>query len=388
MVRIFDKLYSRTSTGAIQVWWMEQDGGRYRSVSGQIDGKKVEAEWTEADCKNVGRSNSTTSEKQAEAEIQAKYKKQLKTGYHKKVEDIDKEQYFQVMLAKDYSDYKDKIDWKKGVGVQIKYNGGRIVATKDGLFTRKGERYLSIPHIEEALQPFFKKFPDAVLDGEGFNYSLRERLNEIMRLLRKTVHITPEDLQKSKELIRYYVYDGFGFGAAREDGYLKRKYCINTAFQSKEFAWRYKNIIEPVPTWYVYSEKELEILYQKFLKERHEGAILRILGVPYENKRSKYLLKYKPVNDYEFKIINIEEGNGNWSGVAKVVTCQRIDGGKFKDGTDTFNATFKGSYEEAKKCLQEKDKYIGKVATIYYNGLTGYEKPNYAQFDINNWRKS
>ena len=48
------------------------------------------------------------------------------------VKNIDEDKFFQVMLAKVFKDYKDKIDWSIGVGVQIKYNGGRIVATKDG----------------------------------------------------------------------------------------------------------------------------------------------------------------------------------------------------------------------------------------------------------------
>lgn len=44
----------------------------------------------------------------------------------------------------------------------------RCVATKNGLFTRKGEKYISVPHIEEALKPFFDKHPESVLDGELF----------------------------------------------------------------------------------------------------------------------------------------------------------------------------------------------------------------------------
>lgn len=394
---IWPTLYARTNTGAIQTWWITQDKENYYSTSGQIDGVKTASSPTTAQGKNIGKKNETTPEEQATLEIQAKYDKQLKSGgYWENIKDIDQDKFFQVMLAKNFSDYEDKINWGKGVAVQIKYNGGRILARKSGTFTRKGEKYEVLPHIEKALEPFFNKYPDAILDGEGFNYELREKLNEIMTILRKTVHVTSEDIQKSKELIKFYIYDGFGFPAQKDGalippsfGYLERKLAINNTFftSSKD---RYNDVIGYVPTFIVYSKQDLNKLYFKFLEDKQEGAIIRILDQPYENKRSKFLLKYKPVDDAEYKIIEVHEGEGNWSGRLAKVTCQRIDGKSFLDQTDTFNATFKGTEDEAFS-IWKKDKgqsLIGKVVTIYFNGLTGYFKPNYARFDYNNYIKS
>jgi len=395
--KVWPTLYARTSTGAVQVWWIEQEGEKYHSVSGQQNGAKIVAADTVAKGKSIGCSNQTTAEEQATADLQSKYDKQLKSnGYWTDINKIDEDKFFQVMLAKSYGDYKEKLDWTKGIGVQIKYNGGRIVASKDGLFSRKGERYISIPHIEDALKPFFLKFPDAILDGEGFNYGFREKLNEIMKLLRKTVHITPQDLQRSKELIRFYIYDGYGFPATKDgpnvlqtDGYLERKAAIDNAFFAPCFIERYKDVIHKVPTWVVYSEKELDDLYEKFLDDKQEGAILRILGEPYENKRSKFLLKYKPVDDDEFKPISIQEGVGKNAGRVSTITLQRLDGKKYGDGTDTFDATFKnidddeavrlwvtGEYKE----ILKQDK-----VTIIFNKWTGYGKPNYARLDWENY---
>lgn len=391
----YPTIFARSNTGKVLIWKVQRDGEKYRTISGSQDGAKITSDWTTADAKNVGRANETSAEAQAEAEIESKYTKQLKSGgYNESIDDIDTDKFYQVMLAKDFAKYKDKLDWSKGVGIQIKYNGGRVLAKKDGLWTRKGERYISIPHIEEGLAPFFDKFPNAVLDGEGFNYALRERLCDIMSLLRKTVRVSPEDLEQSKELIRFYIYDGFGF-PSKKDGsiissahcYLDRKAAIDNAFFAPCFADKYKDIIHHVPTWVVKSESELEKLYQSFLKDKQEGAILRVLGVPYENKRSKYLLKYKPVDDYEFRIIAVNEGVGKFANRVATFTCKRTDGKKFDDGTDTFEATFKGTAADAVKCWKERAKFINKVVTIYYNGLTGYGKPNYARFDYLNYDK-
>lgn len=391
----YNTLYSRTSTGATQIWYMERGKECYRSTSGQLQGILTVSEWSTAKPKNAGKSNAMNAEEQAEAEIQAKYEKQLKSGgYWLDINDIDKDRFFQPMLAKNFVDYRDKINWHLGVGIQIKYNGGRIIARKNGLFSRKGERYVSISHIEQALVPFFNKFPDAVLDGEGFNFDLRERLNEIMKLLRKTVHITAADLTRSKELIRFYVYDGYGFPTHQDgyitsasDGYLPRKLAIDNAFFAPCFADRYKDVIGYVPTWVVYSEEKLNERYQKFLEEKHEGAILRILDAPYENKRSKFLLKYKPVDDDEFRIVSIQDGDGKFANRIATVTCQRLDGKKFADGTETFDATFKGTEADAVMAWPKRSVLIDKVVTIYYNGLTGYGKPNYPRFDWENFNK-
>jgi len=124
---------------------MEQSGNKYRTVSGLSDGEKVTSEWSHAEAKNVGRSNETTSIEQATAEIEAKYKKQLKTGYHTNVKDVDVSSYVEPMLAQPLHKLSKQPDFSKEKwGMQCKFNGNRCIATKDGLFTRKGEKYMSV----------------------------------------------------------------------------------------------------------------------------------------------------------------------------------------------------------------------------------------------------
>jgi ATP-dependent DNA ligase len=101
------------------------------------------------------------------------------------------------------------------------------------------------------------------------------------------------------------------------------------------------------------------------------------MNMKYVHKRDKNLLKYKPMQDAEFKILDIKEGQGNWSGKAKIITVE-MDNGK------VFDAVFKGSMEEAAKCLRDKNDWIGKTVTIYFFGYTGLNCPQYAQFDYNN----
>ena len=131
-------------------WFVEQNNNSYRVTSGQEDGKKTTTDWTVCYGKNIGRSNQTSGVEQASLEIDALYTKKLKQKYKKSIDDIDTKSFFQPTLAKKYSDYASKINFFDGSWLaQNKFNGVRAVATKDGIFSRTGERWLTVPHIHE-----------------------------------------------------------------------------------------------------------------------------------------------------------------------------------------------------------------------------------------------
>jgi ATP-dependent DNA ligase len=374
MNKQYNTLYSRDSLGNIRIWKMEQNGSKYRTIAGLQNGEQVISEWTVAEGKNHGKKNETSSVGQATKEIEAKYKKQKKTGYFDDINNVDDMSYIEPMLAKLYKDYSDKIDLSKGEYIlQCKFNGMRCIATKNGLFTRKGEKYLSCPHVEESLIPFFEKYPDAVLDGELFNNDLRQQLNEISKLVRRTVNISQDDLERSEKLVRYYVYDGYDFGINKDCCYRERKKWIDTNVVN---SYRY---IMPVKDFVINAESDLDKHYSSFIDDGHEGVMLRYSDMGYEHKRSKNLLKVKPEDSEEAIIIDIKEGTGNWRGTGKTITLDW--NGKI------FDASSKGSYEEAKDFLEDKKNWIGKTVEFLYNGLTGKGTPNFARVDINNCLK-
>ena len=362
-------LFRRGKKGQVITWQVEIDGPKYRMITGAKDKKLVTSTWTICEEKNVGRANETTAEQQAISEATSKWAaKKDKEHYFEDESDIDISNFVKCMLAQKYEDRKDKIDFSRGLIVQIKFNGFRCTATRNGLFTRKGEKYVSIPHIEKSLKKFFVDHPDAVLDGELFNYDLRQKLNEISKLCRKSVNITDEDLEKSEKFVRYCVYDGWGFfGLKPSDPYSTRKEWINKNLKG------YCNYYSPVKDWWIYSIKELEDLYVSFLDDDQEGAIIRIPDSPYQGNRSKYLLKYKPQDDDEAFIVDIMEGNGNWSGAAKTATLSW--------NNKTFDATFKGKYEDLVKILKNKKDWINKEVTFKYFGFTGLGTPQSARID-------
>jgi len=80
-------------------------------------------------------------------------------------------------------------------------------------------------------------------------------------------------------------------------------------------------------------------------------------------KRSKHLLKRKEFQDREFKILDIVEGVGNKSGMAGNMVFKNHKGIE-------FHSNIKGNREYLKELLKNKNKLIGKSATVKYFNLT------------------
>ena len=358
-------IYKRTNTGAIQIWMQEVDGSRYRTISGQIDGAKTTSEWTVAKAKNVGRSNETTPEQQALFEVRANYEEKLKRGYFKTLAEVDNERsFFSPMLA--YG-YKDKFKFKTGeiYYSQPKLDGFRAIVTPERLQSRTGkDDFISCPHILEALEPFFEKYPDIMLDGELYNHELKEDFNSISSIVR-TKYVSSEDLEKSRQLIQYHVYDYIDANNPKEsfyDRWNKHGYNLGDLLQDN-------SSVKIVPTHAVYTIDNIDEMYSHYLEDGYEGQIIR-LNAAYQNKRSNNLLKRKEFIDTEYKILDIVEGDGNRSGIAGRIIIELPDGRDSK-------ASVKGTWEFARKLLEEKDKYIGGQCTVRYVHLTPDGKPRF-----------
>lgn len=386
-------LYARAKTGAVLTWDIEIEGNKFRTITGQETGAKTTSAWTICKGKNCGQANETTDEQQANAEADSKWKKKLKSGgYFEDVKDIDKPlSFIEPMLAHPLISKKTDKKTKKTIIVDRtpyvvlpvmldrKYNGMRQVASAVGPYSRKGEEIKTAPHIYDALTPLFEKIPTLVLDGELYNHEYRHKLNELIHIVRTTADhkITPELLAESERVVRYYVYDGYGFTTATG-----KQITEDTPNRERRDALKelLKGIpyIVVVPYFMSKTMEEAKELYGEFIEDGYEGAILRNANAPYQHFRTNDLIKLKPYEDMEVIILDvIDPGSGNWGGTGKTASV-RMDNGK------VFTATFKGGRETLTKILQEKDKWIGQKVTITYNGWTGKGCPNYAQIDPNN----
>jgi ATP-dependent DNA ligase len=83
----------------------------------------------------------------------------------------------------------------------------------------------------------------------------------------------------------------------------------------------------------------------------------------YETKRSKYLLKRKEFQDEEYKILDIIEGEGNKTNFAGAMVFKNELGIE-------FNSNIKGNREFLKELWDNREQYIGRLATVKFFNKT------------------
>jgi DNA ligase-1 len=361
MINTYPTLYHRDSKGRVRQWHMENEEAKYRSVAGLVDGEKVTSEWVVALPKNVNKANGTTGLDQARTEIGSKYRDKLKKKYFESIEEIDDFTFHKPMLAHDYTKRFTKknktLDFP--VLAQPKLDGIRCIISKHGSWSRNGTELVTVPHILKALEPVFAAWPEIVLDGELYNHEYKANFEDLASLIRKTKP-TAEDLDASAKAIQYHVYD-----------------CMNgNAFwvRCRDVTSAVRLADDPMVVQ-VYcdecdNQERLDAVMARYIEDGYEGQMIRFHDSPYKNSRSTDLLKRKEFMDQEFEIVDILPGLGNWSGVAKTLVIKLPNG-------ETCRSGMRGSMKRALYILDNKDKFIGKQATVRFQEWTKYGVPRF-----------
>ena len=170
-----------------------------------------------------------------------------------------------------------------------------------------------------------------------------------------------ERMVEAKAMIQYWVYDCPRIGELDESNTFTERF----EKMSKAYSFYLQNdsSVVLVPTENISDKETLDVFYAEWLKKGFEGQMVR-KDAPYENKRSFTLLKRKEFTDAEYKVLDIEEGDGNRTGTVKHLVC-------YCPTTDrTFNSNVKGNFEYLKEVLDNREYYIGQLATIKFFELT------------------
>ena len=253
-----------------------------------------------------------------------------------------------AMLAHKFDD--KRVDWSQPVYIQPKLDGVRCLFTKDGAYSRAGNKFMNLAHIELALIPFFQQQPDVVLDGELYNHELRNDFEKIISLVRKQKP-TNDDRLEAQKLVQFHCYDYF-------DGVIYDSY--KTRMQQLVTSDIYDAQIKYVPAKLVDSYNYARDIHATFLSEGYEGSIIRLDGL-YKHGRSYDLMKFKDFSDAEATIIGYEEGKGKRTNTV----------GKFlmidDEGVEFGCPPGKGyNYKDLSNMLLNISDYIGQRATFTY----------------------
>ena len=298
--------------------------------------KEMESAPYLVEAKNVGRSNATTPQMQAELEFDSIVEKQKDKGYLAEGEERDS--FVKPMLAQKYEDRKHHLQWP--VYVQPKLNGMRMLTDGEIAWSRGGKQI--IPDVVKHILPGVKlKF---IVDGELILPG-NVLLQETMKAAKKWRPGVSDKLQ-------YHVYDivaDMPF-RGRKDVLKHLPICKN------------KNVIV-VETKECADEAEVKKMHKQFTKAKFEGTIIRDNSAGYEvDRRSNQLQKFKDFVDGEFKIVAVNEGGGSFKGCA-IFRC-------VTEGGVEFDCTPEGNTAHRKALYKTRKEHLGKWLTIRYQELS------------------
>jgi ATP-dependent DNA ligase len=282
------------------------------------------------------------------------------------------------MLA--YAASKKPIDYNEPVFIQPKLDGVRCViqyelvdhgsdeyASGFGMavkaYSRTGKEWKNINHILKQLKPFFKKYPNVILDGELYNHDLRDDFEKIISLVRKTKP-TDEDRLEAARLTQFHCYD-----IIDEELLFDQRIEFVT-----EALMLLGDNIYTVDTSRIFDDAQGKLWHKLNLKAGYEGSIVRTNDT-YHCNRSHNLRKFKDFSDAEAYIVGYQEGQGKRKGTLGKFLMQDDDGIKFGcppgKGYD---------YSDMKEMLNSIHKYMGQIATFTYFGRTkanSYRHPHF-----------
>jgi len=362
--RSLKRLYAKDKIGRIKEWEVEaishpNGTAEFIVTHGLQGGKKTSSPKLIETGKNIGKANETTPYEQALSEAQSRWNKQIDKGYRQSVAEIKEDhevEFFLPMLAERFDKRGGKMTWP--AWAQPKLDGFRCLARKRNdkvtLWSRKGKIFDVPKEIIADLEDTLEN--EECLDGELYMHEWRNPSNEndFQRISSAVKKYRPDTA-----LLQYHVYDR----PIKDVGFEER--FVNATIKETER-------IRKVETIGVDSEKEMMKAYEKWISQDlpYEGLMVRARKGHYMfAHRSNGLLKVKPLNDAEFKIIGGQEATGLDAGtvVFKCVT----------DGGEEFDVRPIGTREQRKEYYDNLDNYVGQWLTVEFNGWANSGKPRF-----------
>jgi DNA ligase-1 len=246
-----------------------------------------------------------------------------------------------LMLAETYRPGMSLADY----WVSEKYDGVRAYWDGKQLWTRGGERIV-------APAWFTTPLPKQPLDGEL--WAGRGRFAHAVSTARSQ---TPNDIAWHE--MRFMVFDL----PTQPGDFTTRLSALRKLLPITGAPW-----VVPVPQERATTHDALQALLDKTVKMGGEGLMLHRGASSYRGERNNDLLKVKPYEDAEARVIEQVPGKGRHSARLGALLVETPDGKRFKLGAGFSDAE------------RESPPPVGSWVTYRYNGTTAKGLPRFARF--------
>lgn len=245
-----------------------------------------------------------------------------------------------LMLAEVYRGDLDVADYwvsEKLDGVRARWDGQQLLS-------RGGYRI-------NAPDGFTGDWPKTAMDGEL--WLGRGRFDEISALVRRHASAAHEWQQ-----VRFMVFDLPEHGGDFSARVAAMRGMAALALPS----------LQPVEQYRLGSVDELDQRLAVVVRAGGEGLMLHRADARYLPGRSDALLKYKPFEDAEARVVGYTAGRGKYLGQVGALVVEDSEGRRFRLGSGLSDA------------LRQSPPPVGSLVTYRFNGLTASGLPRFARF--------
>jgi ATP-dependent DNA ligase len=181
--------------------------------------------------------------------------------------------------------------------MQPKLRGERVIvewfAGEAVLISSYGNEFKFMDHITAALKPMYDKFGPIPFDGEIYKHGWsQEQINSAMN---RKVNRSSESVN-----LEYHIFD-----LRTNDKCYQRLEMLGNLTAHK-YLGAPGSILIPVPAVMGNASNWLEIT-SDWVSQGYEGGILRKIDAPWEARRTVNMLKFKPTEEDEYTILDINE---------------------------------------------------------------------------------
>jgi DNA ligase 1 len=271
-----------------------------------------------------------------------------------------------LLLAHKYEDKgKKNVSDPTGWWCSEKFDGYRAVWNGKEFVSRTGNKY-NTPEWFSSIMP-----PNIALDGELWIGREKKDFENCGVIRHKT--ITEEiDKQWKDRNIKFKVFDM----PASTDAFEGRmKEIANIVKQRAKYVKAFQlpyYPLEATKQTKIKDDAHLQKMFINIVKKGGEGLMLRKPNSKYEHKRSRTLLKMKPVHDAEAVIIGYKLGAGKYKGMLGSFQCHLQKNPKIKFYISGMDDAIRKSYKTTHP--------IGTVITFQYNETTSKGVPRFARY--------